>query len=64
MLVLTRKRFETIVIGDGLEAIEVTVTYLGADRVKLGINAPKTTLIRRKEIIERAEERATKNGQQ
>ncbi len=64
MLVLTRRRFETIVIGDGLDAIEVTVTYLGGDRVKLGINAPKTTLIRRKEIIERVEERATKNGQQ
>ncbi len=61
MLVLSRRREESIIIGDGLEAIEVTVVYLGGDRVKLGINAPKTTLIRRKENIERVEERAAEN---
>jgi carbon storage regulator len=59
MLVLTRKFDESIIIGDGLDAIEVKVVYLGGDKVKLGINAPKTTPIHRKEIYQAIlEERA------
>ena len=38
MLVLSRQRDETIMIGDD---IEVTVVDIRGDKVRLGINAPK-----------------------
>ena len=47
MLVLTRKTNETILIGDD---IEITVIRISANTTKLGIIAPKTTNIVRKEI--------------
>lgn len=47
MLVLSRKAFESIIIGDN---IEVTVTEISGDKVKIGINAPKDIKIVRSEI--------------
>jgi carbon storage regulator len=47
MLVLSRQRDETIMIGDD---IEVTVVDLRGDKVRLGINAPKEVSVHRKEI--------------
>lgn len=47
MLVLTRKRNESIQIG---EDIEVKVLGIEGDQVKLGISAPKSVDIYRKEI--------------
>ena len=49
MLALTRKRGESIVIGDG---IEVIVLGVAGDSVKLGIVAPKEMSVHRKEIYE------------
>lgn len=47
MLVLTRKRNESIIIND---TIELTVLAIDGDQIKLGINAPKDVDIHRKEI--------------
>ncbi|QMT17654.1 carbon storage regulator CsrA [Planococcus maritimus] len=47
MLVLGRKVGESIVIDDN---IEVTVTSIEGDLIKLGISAPKEIPIHRKEI--------------
>ena len=47
MLVLTRKKDQTLVIGDN---IEVTVLDIQGDQVRFGINAPKNVKIYRKEI--------------
>ncbi|AUG56254.1 carbon storage regulator CsrA [Acetivibrio saccincola] len=47
MLVLTRKRNESIVVGDN---IEITVVDIQGDQVRIGINAPKSVSIHRKEI--------------
>ncbi|NLI57702.1 MAG: carbon storage regulator CsrA [Clostridium sp.] len=47
MLVLTRKKNESIVIGDN---IEITVVDIQGDQVRIGINAPKNVSIHRKEI--------------
>ena len=47
MLVLSRKRGETIVIGNG---ITVTVLAVQGDRVKLGIVAPAEVPVHREEI--------------
>ncbi|WP_010197004.1 carbon storage regulator CsrA [Bacillus sp. m3-13] len=47
MLVLTRKKDESIKIGDD---IEITVLSINGEQVKLGIQAPKQIEIHRKEI--------------
>ena len=49
MLVLTRKLEESIIIGDG---IEVRVVEISGEKVKLGIVAPKTVSVHRKEIYD------------
>lgn len=47
MLALSRKANESIVIGND---IEITVLEVKGDQVKIGINAPKSVPIYRKEI--------------
>ena len=47
MLVLTRKRNEAIQIG---EDIEISVLAIEGDQIKLGISAPRSVDIYRKEI--------------
>ena len=48
MLVLTRKKNESIVIN---ENIEITIVDVQGDQVRIGINAPKSVSIYRKEIF-------------
>lgn len=48
MLVLTRKKGESIIIG---ENIEVTVVEVQGDQVRLGIKAPKNISVHRQEIF-------------
>jgi len=47
MLVLSRKIDEAIIIG---ENIEIYIVDIKSKRVRLGINAPKSTPVHRKEI--------------
>ena len=49
MLVLSRKKGETIIIG---ENIEISIIDIQGDTVRLGINAPRDISIHRKEIYE------------
>ena len=49
MLVISRKVSESIIIGDD---VEVVVTEIGAERVKIGIKAPKGVPILRRELLE------------
>lgn len=49
MLVLSRQRDETIMIGD---EIEITVVDIRGDKVRLGINAPRLVQVHRKEVYE------------
>jgi len=49
MLVLSRQRDETIVIGDD---IEVTIVDIRGEKVRLGVNAPRNVSVHRKEIYE------------
>ena len=49
MLVLSRQRDETIMIGDD---IEVTVVDIRGDKVRLGINSPKEVAVHRKEVYD------------
>jgi carbon storage regulator len=49
MLVISRKKSESFFIGSD---VEVVVTDIGSDRVKIGIRAPKGVPVVRKELLE------------
>lgn len=49
MLIITRKKGESLMIGDN---IEITITKIIDGSVKIGINAPKDVNILRKELYE------------
>ena len=50
MLILTRKIGETIILDGG---IEITVSDIQGNHVKVGIDAPKEVKVYREEIAER-----------
>ncbi len=50
MLVLSRQRNESIMIGHN---VEVMITDVRGDKVRLGITAPKDIPVHRKEIYEK-----------
>ena len=49
MLVITRRRDEAVVIGDG---VEVRVLRIGRDGVRLGVSAPPDVGVHRSEIYD------------
>ncbi len=49
MLVLSRQRDESIIIGDN---IVVTIVDIRGDKVRLGINAPTEIPVHRQEVYE------------
>ncbi len=49
MLVLSRQRDETIMIGDD---IEITIVDIRGDKVRLGISAPTRIAVHRKEVYD------------
>ncbi len=58
MLVLSRQRDESIMIGDD---VEITIVDVRGDKVRLGITAPKQIPVHRREIydaIQREKEQA------
>ncbi len=60
MLVLSRQRDETIMIGDD---VQITVVDIRGDKVRLGITAPRHIQVHRKEVydaIKRENEQAAK----
>lgn len=52
MLIITRKKGESLMIGDD---IEITISKIDEGAVKIGINAPKNISILRKELYEQVE---------
>jgi carbon storage regulator len=50
MLVLARKVGQSIIIGG---SIEITVIEVRGEQVRLGIAAPRTVTVHRKELLER-----------
>lgn len=58
MLVLTRKKDESIIIG---ENIEIIVSEISEDKVKIAIKAPKDVKIFRKELVKAIEDENVKS---
>ena len=52
MLVLSRKKDETIVINSGNNDIHITIVDIRGDKIRVGINAPPEVSIHREEIAE------------
>lgn len=48
MLVLPRKKYESIMIGE----IEVTIVDIRGDKVRIGIAAPRDVPVHRKEVYD------------
>ncbi|WMJ24261.1 carbon storage regulator [Paludicola sp. MB14-C6] len=53
MLVISRKTSESILIGDD---IEIIISDISTDKVKIAINAPKSVPVLRKELVELKEQ--------
>lgn len=53
MLVLTRKVNEEILVNDN---IEIKIVSIEGNHVRIGINAPKSVSIHRKEVYEKIKE--------
>ena len=49
MLVLSRQRDQSIMIGDD---IKITIVDVRGDKVRIGIEAPKNVSVHRKEVYE------------
>ena len=60
MLVLSRKKGESIMIG---ENIELSVIDIQGDQVRIGINAPREVSIFRKEVFEQIRDENLKAAQ-
>ena len=58
MLVLSRQRDESIMIGDD---VEITIVDVRGDKVRLGITAPKCIPVHRREIYDAIQRE--KNGE-
>jgi len=66
MLVLSRQKDESIMIGD---EVEITIVDVRGDTVRLGITAPRRISVHRREIYdaiqrEKAEKEASQNDQE
>lgn len=60
MLVLTRKKNEEIVLGSGDQTIVIRVLDIAPDRVKVGVTAPETVSVLRRELL--TQHKRGKNG--
>ena len=49
MLVLSRQKDESIMVGDD---VEITIVDVRGDKVRLGISAPRSISVHRKEVYE------------
>ena len=49
MLVLSRQKDESIMVGDN---VEITIVDVRGDKVRLGITAPREIAVHRKEVFE------------
>jgi carbon storage regulator len=61
MLVLSRQKNESIMIGDD---VEITIVDVRGDKVRLGITAPKSISVHRREIFDAIQREKAAGGEQ
>jgi carbon storage regulator len=61
MLVLSRQKDESIIIGDD---VEITIVDVRGDKVRLGINAPREISVHRKEVYEAIQREKAQKAEQ
>jgi carbon storage regulator len=61
MLVLSRKKDESIIINDH---IRVTIVEIRGDKVRLGIDAPKDVTVHRREVYEAIQNQLKAHGEE
>jgi carbon storage regulator len=61
MVVISRKRDESIMIGDD---IVITVVEIRGDKVRLGIEHPKEVAVHRREVWEAVQRENARSGPQ
>jgi len=61
MLVLSRQKDESIMIGD---EVEITIVDVRGDKVRLGITAPKKISVHRREVYESIQREKKEEQQQ
>jgi carbon storage regulator len=61
MLVLSRKKNESIMIGDD---VKIVIVEIRGDKVRLGIEAPKETPVHRHEVYEAIKAEKADGGRQ
>lgn len=61
MLVLSRRKNESIVINDD---ITIVVVEIRGDKVRLGVEAPKEIPVHRKEVYEAIQEKANQRAEE
>ncbi|MHC5077041.1 MAG: carbon storage regulator CsrA [Planctomycetota bacterium] len=59
MLVLSRQRDESIMIGD---EVEITIVEVRGDKVRLGITAPRSIPVHRREVYDAIKAEEKENG--
>jgi len=60
MLVLSRQKDESIMIGDD---VEITIVDVRGDKVRLGITAPKEIPVHRREVYEAIQREKEQNSE-
>jgi carbon storage regulator len=60
MLVLSRKKNEEIIIGEGENQVRLMIVEMRGDKVRLGIDADRSVPVHRKEVYDAIERE--KNG--
>jgi carbon storage regulator len=63
MLVLSRRRDEAIVIGEGAAQITVTLVDIRGDKCRLGIEAPMDVPVHRQEVYDAIQREKKRNGE-
>jgi carbon storage regulator len=59
MLVLSRKKGEQIMIGDGDKVITITLVDIDRGKIRLGFEAPKDVTVLRKELYDKKRQKLT-----
>jgi carbon storage regulator len=61
MLVLSRQKDESIMVGD---EVEITIVDVRGDKVRLGITAPRSIAVHRKEVYNAIQREKEAEGQE